>query len=289
MDVAKLAAVVSAGKRGAEHYALAQNPLPSRRVPTVMIPTTSGTGAEVTRTAVITDERGRKVWLWGEGVAPDLAILDPEMTVGLPHPLTAATGLDALVHAIEACTHNRANPVVQALGLQAIRMIADNFRTALEQPDHLDARGRLAVAATLAGMAINSSGCCVAHAMGHALGTIAQVHHGRAVALVLNAIFAWNAENMVAVHADIARCLGVKDAGQGDRELALAGAETYARLVRDAGIELSLSKDGLGGADVSRLVAATLAPENIGMCQAACRIPDEADLKRIARDVLTAG
>lgn len=289
LDVAKLVAVVAAEPSPIEDYVLMKNPLPRKNLPAVMIPTTSGTGAEVTRTAIVTNGRGRKAWIWGEAIAPELAVLDPLMTAGLPAQLTAATALDALVHAIEACTHNAGNPVIRGLGLQAIRLIAGNFKRAMDQPDDLIARGHLAVAATLAGMAINSAGCCVAHAMGHALGTLAGIHHGRAVALVLNAVYPWNAEAAVEVHAEIARALGVTEMGEGDEKLAMAGVDAYNRLLRDSGLDLSLSGDGLGEVDVPRLVAATMAPENIGMCEAACRVPDRTDLERIARQVLTVG
>ena len=108
----------------AEHYALAANPLPRGGLPRVLIPTTAGTGSEVTRTSVFTSSDGRKLWAWGEGLRADLAILDPTLTVALPPLLTAATAVDAMVHAIEACTVKRGNPVADAHGLHAIRILA---------------------------------------------------------------------------------------------------------------------------------------------------------------------
>jgi alcohol dehydrogenase class IV len=289
LDVAKLAAVVSSDAVPALSFALDARPLPPKRCFTIMIPTTAGTGAELTRTVIYSDAKGRKLWGWGQCLAPDVALLDPRMTLTLPPRLTAATAFDALVHAIEACTHCDSSPVVQAMGLQSIRMIARRLPGVLEHPADLEGRGELAVAAALAGMAIDQAGCGIAHAMGHALTSLAGVHHGLAVALVLRAAFGWNAEAEVPTHADIARALGAADTGQPEAALALEGAEAYEGLFRRSGLNGSLAAQGLGEAHVPELVALTRSPENWVMCQTSCRLPEEADLERIARRVLTAG
>ena len=106
LDTAKQAAVVATAAMGVEHYALAANPLPGHR-PMIAIPTTAGTGAEVTRTCIVTDRDGRKVWTWGDELLPDLVVLDPVSTVTMPAHVTAATGLDAFVHALEAVSGRR--------------------------------------------------------------------------------------------------------------------------------------------------------------------------------------
>jgi alcohol dehydrogenase class IV len=141
LDVAKLATVLSAADRGAEYYALMKHPLPQRAVKLIMLPTTAGTGSEATRTAVFTNSDNRKVWAWGNELAADFVILDPELTLTLPQSMTATTGLDAMVHAIEACTAKNSHPLVQAFGLQAIRLGVQNLQNSwLEWPSTLPVR-----------------------------------------------------------------------------------------------------------------------------------------------------
>jgi alcohol dehydrogenase class IV len=135
------------------------------------------------------------------------------------------------VHAIEACTGKRTNPFIQALSLQAISLVSQNLETALQQPENLEARGNLAIAATLAGMAIEQGGTGLAHCIGHALGTVGKIHHGRAVSIALHAVYGWNIEGAVELYADVAKALGVKKSSSTKEELAYAGAEEFKRLV----------------------------------------------------------
>jgi alcohol dehydrogenase class IV len=193
LDLAKLAAAAIPADRSAEAYALGAEPLPADALPVICVPTTAGTGSEVTRTSVLTDRRGRKVWAWGDALRPRLALLDPELTMGLPPALTAATGLDALVHAIEAASARRRNPISEAQALQAIRMIAGHLEAAVDNPGDRAARAAMQVGACLAGLAIDGAGTGIAHGLGHALGTLARVPHGRAVALSLRIALPWNA------------------------------------------------------------------------------------------------
>ncbi|WP_119458300.1 iron-containing alcohol dehydrogenase [Rhodospirillaceae bacterium SYSU D60014] len=288
LDVAKLAAAIAPADQPAEHYALAQNPLPAQGLKKICLPTTAGTGSETTRTSVFTDGQDRKVWAWGEALRADLALLDPRLTAGLPPHLTAATGIDALVHAIEACTIRRANPLNDAICLQAIRLIARNLKRAVEAPDDLDARGAVQIAAAAGGIGIDNSGTGIAHAMGHALGVIGHVHHGRAVGLCLRAALAWNAEAEPARHAAVAEALGVPAEGRDIAALAAELAPAYDRFIRSVGLPVSLSRDGLSAADTQRLAEATMAPENKPMRDANIRAIAPADAERIAAEVLTA-
>ncbi|KZM54645.1 MULTISPECIES: iron-containing alcohol dehydrogenase [Aeribacillus] len=288
MDVAKMAALIAGGEKGAMHYALMANPFPKKQVKSIMIPTTSGTGAEVTSTVVFSDEHKRKVWGWDEKMAPDLAIVDPTFTVALPRFLTAATTLDALVHAIEACAGKRSNPFIEAFSLQAIQLIGENFEKVLQTPDDLEARGKLALAATLAGMAIEQGGTGIAHCIGHALGTIGRIHHGRAVAIALNVVYSWNVESAVDIHAKIARCLGVDCQGLSNKELALAGAKEFSRLVEISGLKQSLEDEGLSLCDVDRFIETMLSPENEPMRLNNCRLATEKDLRQFAEQILSA-
>ena len=122
LDVAKLAAVIAEDEIAAEDYALCARPFPQPGLKRILIPTTAGTGSEVTRTAVFTTRKENKVWAWGHELLPEMVLLDPSLTLSLPADITAATGLDAMVHAIEACTCQNRNPMADALGLHAIRL-----------------------------------------------------------------------------------------------------------------------------------------------------------------------
>ena len=151
LDVAKLATVLASADQGAEYYALTANPLPPKAANIVLLPTTAGTGAEVTRTAVFTNSGNQKVWAWGHELAADFVILDPELTLSLPDSLTAATGLDAMVHAIEACIVKKSHSLVRSFALHAIRLGIHNLEKAIEHPQDLDVRANLLIASTLAG------------------------------------------------------------------------------------------------------------------------------------------
>jgi alcohol dehydrogenase class IV len=288
LDVAKFAAAIATGDKPAEHYSLCANPLPPTGLRRICIPTTAGTGSETTRTSVFTDAKDVKVWAWGEEIRADLALLDPQLSVALPPHLTAATGVDALVHAIEACTIRRANPINDGTCLQAIRLVVANLERAVRQPDDLDARGAMLIAAAMAGSGIDNSGTGVAHAMGHALGTIGHVHHGRAVGLCLRAALAWNAEASPQRYAAVAEAMGVPAAGRSVEEHAAEVGPAFDRFVRLVGLPISLAADGLSAQDAERLAAVTMQPENKPMRDANIREVKAADAAWLARAVLTA-
>ena len=287
LDVAKMAAVVSSEHLNTEVYTLMHQPLPQRTAKLVMLPTTAGTGAEVTRTAVFTDGRGHKVWAWGNELAADLVILDPELTLTLPNSLTAATALDAMVHAIEACTVKSSHPFVQATGLHAVRLIFQHLARALEQPQDLNVRGNLLLAATLAGLALDGSGAGLAHGIGHALGTIAGIHHGRAVALALDVIFPQNATTAIDIHAEIAAALGVQNSRSPVEEIAKMSAQAFGDFIRLSGIELSLKPDGLARKDLNQLIDIIYSQENRLMIENNCYSASQADVKDFARQLLS--
>jgi len=288
MDVSKFAAAIARADKPADYYELANKPLPADGLKKICVPTTAGTGSETTRVSVFTNAKNEKVWAWGDELRADLALLDPRLTVGLPAHLTAATGVDALVHAIEACTIRRANLLNDAICYQAIRMIVGNLKRAVEVPDDLDARGAAQIAAAAAGMGIDNSGTGIAHAMGHALGAIGHVHHGRAVGLCLRAAIAWNAEVSPARHALVAQAMGVPTEGRKEADIVADLGPAYDRFVRSVGLAVSLGKDGLCGGDADRLATATMAPENKSMRDSNIREIKIEDARRIAEVVLTA-
>jgi alcohol dehydrogenase len=174
-------------------------------LPVVAIPTTAGTGSETNTYGVITDEAlGRKGYVGHESVLPKVAILDPELTIGLPPEPTAATGVDALTHSLESLLSRNPNPFAEAIALGVIRTIAEWLPRAVDDGSDLEARSRMLLAAHYAGVGQQSgTGVGAVHAIGHAIGTRGRVAHGTALATVMPEVFE--------------TYLGVRD-----RELALA-------------------------------------------------------------------
>jgi len=206
LDIAKLVAALAESQGGMENYLLARTPW-AGRVPAVMVPTTSGTGSEVTRTSILTDAESRKLWAWGDELLPDAVLLDPALTRGLPATLTATTGLDAFVHALEATTGQGQHAFIEAAALQAIRLVGDSLPITVANPDDLVARQRMQEAACLAGQAIDNGGTGIAHNIGHALGSCYHLPHGIAVTLALEASLAWSVTGNEARFAPAAHAL----------------------------------------------------------------------------------
>lgn len=288
MDVGKLAAAFVGGAEGSAAYALATRPFPDNGLPVIAIPTTSGTGAEMTAVSVFSLADGTKVWAWGPELFPKLALLDPEVTASLPASLSAATGVDALVHAIESMTNCKAHPLNDPPAMRAIGLIRRWLPRVVADGSDPEARGQVQIAACLAGAAIAVNGCAVAHGLGHALGTVGHVHHGRAVALSLRVALAGNAAATPERHALVAEAFGIERQGRSDAALAAALPEAYDAFLREVGLEISLAGDGLSGVDEARLAAACDTPENRPMFEVACRDFDRAEVERLCRELLTA-
>ncbi len=280
MDAGKAAAAIAPASAPAAYYALCANPFPPRPLPKICVPTTSGTGSETTRTAIVSLDDGSKVWLWGEEIKADAVLLDPTLTVGLPAHLTAATGIDALVHAIEAATNANAHDANDIYCHAAIRLVMRHLPTALRTPGDLAARAGLQLAAALAGIGIDNTGTAIAHNIGHALASLRPIHHGRAVGVAMLAALPWNvAEDPDGRFAAVASSMGAAaDAA------ALPGA--YARLLRASGIKVALAGEGHDDITPERLAAQMGRAENAAMCRSNRRTASDADLLALAGRVL---
>ena len=288
MDVGKLAAAVSAGPAPSEAYALCAIPLPVTTPKIICVPTTAGTGAEVTRVVVYTLGDGRKVWAWGEELRPRLALLDPLLTVSLPKGLTAATGVDALVHAIESMTNTRGHSLNDANALQAIRLVRRWLPRAVADGQDLEARGQVQIAACLAGAAIEMNGTAVAHALGHALAVVGKVHHGRAVGISLRVALPGNCQAAPERHALVAEAMGIERGHRSDADLAAALPAVYDAFLREVGLEISLASNGLSTADTDRLAETAQKPENQPMIKVNARPLEPADIRALSQAVLEA-
>ena len=249
MDTAKSIGVVAEHGGSILDYEYGRTPLSRRIPPLVAVPTTAGTGSEVTLWAVITDhDRKIKFNVGGTPlIGPHVALIDPELMLGLPPAVTAATGMDALSHAIECYTCDYHQPFNDAVALQAIELVRDWLRRAVENGSDLEARTNMAHAATLGGMAYGTESAGAAHAMSQSAGGVHDCPHGALTARVLGPVCEFNAPADPERYARIAQGLGVDMSGLAPLGAALAGVEALYRLTEDVGIptmaELGFSED----------------------------------------------
>ena len=239
--------VVHGGSIVAYEYGAA--PITSRIPPLVAVPTTSGTGSEATLWAVITDpERKLKFNVGGTPlIGAHVALVDPELTLGLPPAITAATGMDALAHAIECYTCDYHQPFNDAVALLAIELVGRWLRVAYEDGDNVEARTHMAHAATLGGLAYGTESAGAAHAMSQSAGGVHECPHGALTARVLGPVCEYNAPAAPERYARIAQGLGVDVHARSPLEAALLGVDEVYRLTDDVGIptmhELGFSED----------------------------------------------
>ena len=238
MDTAKSVGVEIVSGGSIKEYEYGHTPIAMRIPPLVAVPTTAGTGSEVTLWAVITDpERKIKFNVGGTPlIGPHVALVDPELTLGLPSAVTAATGMDALSHGIECYTCDYHQPFNDAVALRAIELAGRWLRTAVEDGSNLEARTQMAHAATLGGMAYGTESAGAAHAMSQSAGGVHDCPHGALTARVLGPVCEYNAPAAPERYARIAVALGVRTDGMAPPEAALAGVEEIYRLTDDVGI-----------------------------------------------------
>lgn len=235
------------------------NPLP----PIIAINTTAGTASEVTRHAVITNTKTKVKFVivsWRN--LPQVSINDPLLMVGKPAGLTAATGMDALTHAIEAYVSKDANPVTDAAAIQAIKLISQNLRQAVANGENLKARENMAYGSLLAGMAFNNGNLGYVHAMAHQLGGLYDMPHGVANAMLLPHVCRYNMIANPEKFADIAEFMGEKTDGLSVIEAAEKSIEAIFRLSGDVGIPKSLKEAGVKEEDIELMSSNALKDGN---------------------------
>jgi alcohol dehydrogenase class IV len=217
IDTAKGMSVLAANGGRMRDYKVPAE-IPRAGPPLVAIPTTAGTGSEVTRFTVITDtETDEKMLIAGLACCPLAAIVDYELTLTMPPRLTADTGLDSLTHAIEAYVSRRANPFTDGLAKNAMRLIARHIRTAFAVPDDRAAREAMMLGATMAGMAFSNASVCLVHGMSRPIGAFFHVPHGLSNAMLLPEITAFSAPAALERYADCARAMGIAEGGEGSQ------------------------------------------------------------------------
>lgn len=267
MDTAKAIGVEAVHGESVLEYEAAEGkkPLSNRIPPLTTIPTTAGTGSEVTQWAVITDEdREFKFNTGGPLIAAHLTIIDPELHISMPPHVTAMTGVDALSHAIECYTMHFAQPVTDAVALLSIEYVASYIRRAFANPEDVEARYGMAQAAMLAGLSYGSESAGAAHAMAQTLGGIEPVAHGQCVAAMLGPVMEFNWKGNPAKFARIAKAMGVNTHGMTENEAAKAAVNEVYKLVEEMEIP-TLEEQGVPADMIPRLAKEAMKdPQTIG-------------------------
>jgi lactaldehyde reductase len=231
-------------------------PTKKKSIPIIALPTTAGTAAEVTINYVITDEENHKKMVCVDpNDIPAIAIVDAELMYTLPKGLTAATGLDALTHAIEGLITKGAWEMSDMFEIKAIEMIARYLETAVFEPTNAEARNGMAVAQYIAGMAFSNVGLGVVHGMAHPLGAIFDIPHGVANALLLPTIMEFNAPAALPKYVEIAKAMNVYKEGMTQEEAATAAVDAVKALSIKVGIPQRLTDLGIKEEDLPRLAA----------------------------------
>lgn len=264
MDVAKLIAVLlGSGQPLEEMYGIGNVTGP--RLPLVLMPTTAGTGSEATAISIVTTGETTKSGVVSPFLYPDLAVLDAELTLGLPALVTAATGIDAMVHAIEAYTSVRLkNPVSDLFATKALQLLSANLLDACEDGRNREAREAMLLGATLAGQAFSNAPVAAVHALAYPLGGIFHVPHGLSNALVLAPVLRFNASAAAPLYAELAELIP-GDALRSDSVAVRADAFVgrMERLIEATGIARTLREVGVGEADLPGLASEAMKQQRL--------------------------
>jgi len=262
MDTAKIIAVLLNSSQTLEDIYGTGN-IKGARAPLALIPTTSGTGSEVTDIAVVTSDDDQKIGVLGDQMFADIAILDPELTYGLPRHVTAATGVDAMVHAIEAYTNRyKKNPVSDALAREALKLLSSNIVEACENPSNGDARANMLLGAMLAGQAFTNSPVGAVHGMAYPLGALFHIPHGLSNSLMLEPVLRFNAPAASHHYAELGDVIGANATG-GYAERCEAFIDGLMEIVAATGVERRLSKLGVSHNDLPRMAEDAMKAERV--------------------------
>jgi len=241
MDTAKLVALLAcSGEQLSDIYGVDQ--VKGQRLPLIQVPTTAGTGSEVTPIAIVTTGASTKMGVVSGRLQPDIALLDAELTLGLPAGVTASTGVDAMVHAIEAYTsRHKKNPYSDMLAHQALRLLSANIRQAVIEPGDLSARQNMLLGAMMAGQAFANAPVAAVHALAYPLGGQFHISHGLSNSLVLPDVMRFNISQAAQLYAELAPSIMGDNVPLGsDTELASALIEYIAAMIADLGLPTRL-------------------------------------------------
>jgi alcohol dehydrogenase class IV len=255
MDVAKMIALLAVSDQPLdEMYGV--NQATGSRLPLVLIPTTAGTGSEVTAVSILTTGTEEKKGVVSPIILPDIALLDAELTLGLPAHITAATGVDAMVHAIEAFTSKSTNnnPISKVLAKQALDLLGANIREAVANGSNREAREKMLLGSMLAGQAFANSPVAAVHALAYPVGSLFHVPHGLSNALVLKEVMRFNALECASEYAELAPHVFAEiDRSKNEMDVTNDFIERLGKLNLDLGLKAGLQHVGISQSDVSKL------------------------------------
>lgn len=245
MDVAKVVAVLLGGEQAlTDLYGVGQ--VTGGRLPLILVPTTAGTGSEVTPVAVITTGETTKAGVSSPVLLPDMAVLDADLTLGLPPAVTAMTGVDAMVHAIEAYTsRHQKNPISDNLARQALILLSKNVRTAVHQGGNREAREAMLLGACLAGQAFANAPVAAVHALAYPLGGHYHIPHGLSNSLVLPAVLEFNADAASSLYAQLSELIVPGAVSGSDEARTAALINALRQLIDDLALPATLSQAGV--------------------------------------------
>lgn len=299
IDMAKIVALLVAyGGHPLDYYG-GENQVPGPIAPLVAIPTTAGTGSEVTSVAVLTDvENNLKVGISDNYLRPTVALLDPELTVGLPAYVTACSGIDALSHAVEAYTAKPSSyiqaegnilfqgsiPISDALAYRAIELIAKNLPLAVQQGSNLEARSNMLLGSLLAGMSFSNAGTAAAHALAYPIGGLVKSPHGEVTGLLLPYVMEYNAAVETEKMVKISQAFNVNTDGLSDKDAALAASKAVLTLLGEIGLPTKLSEIGIKEEDIPEIAEKTLLIDRL--IRNNPRVPSQRSLEELLRKAL---
>lgn len=260
LDSAKLAAMAATNPRDVWEYCAKVEgdvkEVENKTLPKILIPTTSGTGSEASNTLVIIEQE-YKTWITDNKLLADVAIVDPALTLTLPPRMTAGSGMDALSHAVEALMSARANPISDALSLEAVSLVLDNLRRAYHHGKDLEARLNMSLAATLGGWVIGfpwvAGPATIGHCISEAIGSKYKIPHGVACAIALPYAIQYNLPLLVDKLARVTNAIGEVTTGLTKREAAFKFVETTLNLMEDIDLPISLKEEGIPKKDLKPL------------------------------------
>jgi alcohol dehydrogenase class IV len=230
IDAAKAISIMATNQPPLSQY-MGYHKIPRPGVPLIAIPTTAGTGSEVTKVTVITDQETHvKMMMLDYHLLPTVALVDYELTLTMPQGLTAHVGVDTLTHAIEAYVSRKANAITDPIALACVKLVADNLYTAWSEPDNHEVRSAMAVAAAQGGMAFSNSSVCLVHGMSRPIGALYHIPHGLSNAILLPAVTRFSIPGALARYAVIARVMGYAAANDDDESAAGALVEGLEQL-----------------------------------------------------------
>ncbi len=240
IDTAKVIGILHANPQPMRQY-MGYHKIPAPGLPLIAIPTTAGTGSEVTKAAVITDAANDvKMMMLSLNLLPQVALVDYELTMSMPQGLTAAVGVDTLTHAIEAFVSKKANAMTDPIALCCIRLVAQHLRAAWRDPDHAEAREGMMLAACQGGMAFSNSSVCLVHGMSRPIGALFHLPHGLSNATLLPTVTRYSIPGSIQRYATVARAMGCATGGQS----AQAAAEALVEGLEQLNVDLQVPRLG---------------------------------------------